>query len=163
GEVAGRVVDVHVLRARVRRVDAPRRRRGVPVVDRRVVLDARVRAAPRRLGDVAHEPARVDRLDDGPVGAAGQLPLAAVLDRAPGLAAGPDGCRPRVGAAHEGDRAGGRAALAQMLHGPADLREVDARAGAAPEDLALLGVPGEDRVHVVLDAEDEAGRAVRLL
>ena len=35
--------------------------------------------------------------------------------------------------------------------------------GAAAEDLALLGVPVEDRLHRVLDGEDEAGRALRLL
>ena len=33
--------------------------------------------------------------------------------------------------------------------------------GAAAEDPALLGVPVEDRLHVVLDAQDEAGRALR--
>src|SRR3712207_8973972 len=48
-EVAGRVVDVHVLRARVRRVDPARVRAGVPVVDDRVVLDARVGALPGGL------------------------------------------------------------------------------------------------------------------
>ena len=55
------------------------------------------------------------------------------------------------------------AALAQVLHRTADVREVDARARTAAEDLALLGVPAEDRLHRVLDAEDEAGRALRLL
>src|SRR6185312_2383815 len=39
-QVAGRVVDVHVLAARVGRVDAPRHRAGVPLVDHRVVLRA---------------------------------------------------------------------------------------------------------------------------
>ena len=62
-QVAGRVVDVHVLRARVRRVDAPAVRARVPLVDRRVVLDARVGAAPRGLGDLVHQRARVERLD----------------------------------------------------------------------------------------------------
>ncbi len=56
-----------------------------------------------------------------------------------------------------------RAALGQLLHRAADVGEVDPRARAAAEDLALLGVPGEDRLHVVLDAEDEAGRALRAL
>src|SRR5262249_26345379 len=32
--------------------------------------------------------------------------------------------------------------------------------GAAPEDHPLLGVPIEDRLHRVLDREDEAGRAL---
>ena len=64
GEVAGRVVDVHVLAARVRCVDPARVRGRVPLVDRRVVLDARIGAAPRRLGDLPHQLARRDRLAD---------------------------------------------------------------------------------------------------
>ena len=51
-EVARRVVHVHVLGARVRGVDPARDRAGVPLVDRRVVLDARIGALPRRLGDL---------------------------------------------------------------------------------------------------------------
>ena len=43
------------------------------------------------------------------------------------------------------------------------MREVDARAGAAAEDDALAPDPVEDRVHRVVDREDEAGRALRLL
>ena len=35
--------------------------------------------------------------------------------------------------------------------------------GAAAEDHPLLGVPLEDRLHRVLDPEDEAGRALRAL
>ena len=45
----------------------------------------------------------------------------------------------------------------------ADRREVDAGAGAALEDHALGLAPVEDRLHRVLDGEDEAGRALRLL
>src|SRR3712207_2124445 len=45
----------------------------------------------------------------------------------------------------------------------ADPREVDPRPGAAAEDAPFLGVPVEDRLHRVLDAEDEAGAALRLL
>jgi len=79
------------------------------------------------------------------------------------LAAGLDRARRRVGAAHEGDRAGGIAALGELLLGRAKLREVDARAGAAAEDDALAPDPVEDGLHRVLDREDEAGRALRLL
>ena len=50
--------------------------------------------------------------------------------------------------------------LDERLHRAADLREVDPRAGAALEDDPLLGVPVEDRLHRVLDREDEAGRAL---
>ncbi len=81
GEVARRVVDGHVLRARVRRVDAARVRERVPGVDRRVVLDARIGALPRRLGDLAEQAASVGRLDDRAVGARGEVPLLALDDR----------------------------------------------------------------------------------
>ena len=50
GEVAGRVVEEHVLRARVRRADRPDCRAGVPVVDGGVELDAGIGARPRRRG-----------------------------------------------------------------------------------------------------------------
>ena len=63
----------------------------------------------------------------------------------------------RVGAAHEADRAGGGAAGGEQLLGGADAGQVDAGAGAALEDQPLLLVPVEDRVHRVVDGEDEAG------
>src|SRR5581483_10162278 len=47
-------------------------------------------------------------------------------------------------------------------HGAADPGEVDPRARTALEDEPLLGVPLEDRLHRVLDAQDEAGRALLL-
>ena len=80
------------------------------------------------------------------------------LGRAPGRAAGLDGAGGRVGAAHERDRAGRGAAGGQQLLGRPDPGEVEAGAGAALEDQALLAVPVEDRVHRVVDGEDEAGR-----
>ncbi len=61
GEVAGGVVDEHVLRAGVRRVDPVRRLARVPPVDRRVVLDPRVAADPGRLRHLAEERPRVER------------------------------------------------------------------------------------------------------
>ena len=212
--------------ARVRRVDPPAVRRGVPLVDRRVVLHARVGAAPGGLGDFAHQLARWDRLADRLAGGAGgQPPLAVLLDgahelvgdphrvvrvlvldrlealavdrhvkagvaqslglvlllglapdeltdvgmidvehdhlrRTAGLATGLDRARPRVRAAHERDRPRGGAALGQRLHRAADVRQVDARARAAAEDHPLLGVPVEDRLHRVLDGEDEAGTSI---
>ena len=85
------------------------------------------------------------------------------LRRAPRLATRLDRPGPRVGAAHERHRPGGEPALRQRLLGGADVRQVDPRPGAAAEDHPLLGVPVEDRLYVVLDAEDEAGRALRLL
>ncbi len=212
GEVAGRVVDVHVLAAWVGGVDPARLRAGVPAVDDRVVLDARVGAAPGGVGDLVHQLARVERLHRLAGAARGQLPVLAGLDRlhelvgdpdrvvgvlvldrgealavdrhveagvaqrrgllllvglapdevldvrvvdveddhlrrAAGLAAGLDRPRPGVGAAHEGDGTAGGATLLQRLHRAADVGEVDAGAGAAAEDLALFGVPVEDRLH----------------
>ena len=55
GEVARRVVEEHVLGARVGRVDPVRVGRGVPLVDGRVVLDARVAAQVGGLGHLAED------------------------------------------------------------------------------------------------------------
>jgi len=55
GQVAGRVVEEHVLGAGVGGVDAAGVRAGVPAVDRAVVLDPRVAAGPGRLGDAAEQ------------------------------------------------------------------------------------------------------------
>ena len=55
------------------------------------------------------------------------------------------------------DRAGGGAAGGQQLLGGADAGEVQAGAGAALEDQPLLPVPVQDRVHRVVDGQDEAG------
>src|SRR5213078_3080315 len=85
------------------------------------------------------------------------------LRRAPRLAAGLDRAGAGVGAAHEADRAGGVAALGELLLRRAQFREVDARAGAAAEDDPLAPDPVEDRLHRVVDREDEARAALRLL
>ncbi len=79
------------------------------------------------------------------------------LGRAAGGATGLDGAGGGVGAAHEGDRAGGVAAGGQQFLGGADPGEVEAGAGAALEDHALFLVPVEDRLHGVVDGQDEAG------
>ena len=223
GEVARRVVEAHVFGARVGRGDAAGLGVGVPVVDRVVVLDARISACPRRLAHRAEQRLGVDRLDDLTGLAAAQAELGALLHGAheligdahgvvgvlvlhggnvstaqihveAGIAQGADlvflahlgldelldvgvvdvkhdhlgraargttgldGARGRIGATHERHRAGGRAAGGQQLLGRADAREVEASAGATLEDQALLAVPVEDRVHGVVDGEDEAGR-----
>ncbi len=85
------------------------------------------------------------------------------LRRAARLAAGLDRARPGVGAAHERHGPRGGAALGQRLHRAADVRQVDPRARAAAEDHPLLRVPVEDRLHRVVDREDEAGAALRAL
>ena len=222
GEVAGRVVQVHVLAARVRAVDPAGLRAGVPVVDGVVVLDAGVGAGPGGLGHLAEERLGVDLLDDLAGHAGAQAELAAGLDglhelvvhadrvvgvlvldgrdvvaaqvhvearvaqgadlllllhlgldevldvgvvdveddhlgRAAGGATGLDRSGGGVGAAHEGDGTGGVAAGGEQLLGGADAGEVQAGAGAALEDHALFLVPVEDRLHGVVDGQDEAG------
>ena len=222
GEVAGRVVQVHVLAARVRAVDPAGLRAGVPGVDGVVVLDAGVGAGPGGLGHLAEERLGVDLLDDvaGHAGRRPNLPPSSTAfmnvvvhaDRVVGVlvldgrdvvaaqvhvearvAQGADlllflhlgldevldvgvvdveddhlGRAARgatrldrscggVGTAHEGDRTGGVAARGQQLLGGADAGEVQAGAGAALEDHALFLVPVEDRLHGVVDGQDEAG------
>ncbi len=85
------------------------------------------------------------------------------LRGAAGLAAGLDRARPRVGAAHERHGPGSSAALRKRLDRSADLRQIHAGAGAAAEDAPFAGVPVENRLHGVVDGQDEAGRALRLL
>src|SRR5207342_2036849 len=85
------------------------------------------------------------------------------LRRTPRLAAGLDRPGRRVGAAHEADGPARMAALGELLLRRAQLREVDARARAAAEDDSLAPDPVEDRLHRVLDREDEARRALRAL
>src|SRR5205807_9111201 len=97
------------------------------------------RLAPDELLDVG-----MIGVEDHHLGGAPRLPTR--LD-------GPGGC---VGAAHEAHRAaGGPAALEPVLRGP-EAREVDPRTGSALEDDPLFPVPVEDRVHRVVDGEDEA-------
>ena len=109
---------------------------GVAQRARLALLD---RLAPDELFDVG----MVDVEDHHLGGAAG---LAARLDRA----------GRRVGAAHEAHRTRRGAAALQVLLRRADAGQVDAGAGAALEDRALFPVPVEDRVHRVVDREDEA-------
>ena len=71
GQVARRVVQEHVLGARIARVDGVRGLARVPLLDGVLVLRARVAADPRALGDKVEQRRRVDRLDglarrDGP-------------------------------------------------------------------------------------------------
>src|SRR5581483_11651253 len=65
--------------------------------------------------------------------------------------------------AHERDRPRRVAALRELLLRRAQARQVHARAGAAAEDHPFAADPVEDRVHRVLDREDEARRALRAL
>ena len=145
GQVAGRVVDVHVLAARVRGVDAPGVGAGVPAVDRRVVLHARVGAAIGGLGDLAHQLARADRLADGLAGRAGdQAPLAVLLDRLHEL----------VGHAHRVvrvlvlDREEAVAVDRHVKAGVAQRRGLVLLLGLAPDELADVRVVDVEHDHL---------------
>ncbi len=61
GQVAGGVVEEHVLGAGIRGIDASRVLRGVPLVDCRVVLHAGVAALPGGFGDLVHDLAGLAR------------------------------------------------------------------------------------------------------
>jgi len=78
GEVAGRVVEEHVFRARVGRIDAAARRAGMPLVDGGVVLQAGIGAGPGRLGDLFPQIPGLERFMNLAVDAADQVPLAAL-------------------------------------------------------------------------------------
>ena len=151
GQVARGVVEEHVLGARVGRVDPVRVGRGVPLVDRRVVLDARVAA---QVGGIGHAPEdvagaigvhRLVRGDDG-VG----RPLA-VVD---------DGLHERVGHADrvvgvlEEDRAVGLAGEARVVAG------LDERPGLLL--LVRLRVDELEDVRMPGVEDDHLGRAAGL-
>ena len=58
-EIARGIIEEHVLAARVRRIDRPGLRTGVPVVDRRVILHARVATKVRTLCHLSQQILRV--------------------------------------------------------------------------------------------------------
>ena len=62
-----------------------------------------------------------------------------------------------VGAPHEAHRPARLAAAGEKLRSRADTTQVDAGTRPALEDQPFLGVPVQDRLHGVLDRQDEAG------
>ena len=81
GEIAGRVVEEHVFRARIGCADLARRRAGVPVVHGGVELQARIGRGPRGVADLLPQVARLKRLGDALLVAPGQVPVAVGFDR----------------------------------------------------------------------------------
>jgi len=79
GQVAGRIVEEHVLRARIRGVDTRRVLTCVPAVDRGVELHPGITADPGRLRDLRHQFRRLVGLDDGAVGPGTRVPQATGL------------------------------------------------------------------------------------
>src|SRR6185312_15578648 len=62
-QIAGRVIEVHVLAARVGAVDAAGFRRSVPLINSGIELHAGIGAFPSRFGDLPEQLARLDGLN----------------------------------------------------------------------------------------------------
>ena len=82
GEVARRVVQEHVFRARIGGADVAGRLAGVPVVHGGVEVQAGIGRGPGGVADLLPEIARLQRLGDLLGGAADQVPVAVGLDGA---------------------------------------------------------------------------------
>ena len=78
-QVAGGVVQKKIFRAWVRSPYATTGRTGVPLVDRGVELETRVRTGPRSLGYARPQIACLDRLADRTVGSIDQVPVIVLL------------------------------------------------------------------------------------
>src|SRR3546814_11122131 len=85
-QVAGGVVEEHVLRAGIGAVDAPGGGAGVPLVNGGVVLHAGIGAGPGGVGDAVPQVARLHLLVHAPVGAPDQAPGVVVQHRQIGRA-----------------------------------------------------------------------------
>ena len=79
-EVARRVVEEHVFRTRVRGADRTRLRAGVPVVDRRVELDAGIGGSPGGEADLLPEVAGFQRLRNFVAEAGAEIPILVIGD-----------------------------------------------------------------------------------
>ena len=82
GEVARRVVQEHVFRARIGGADVAGRLAGVPVVHGGVEVQAGIGRGPGGVADLFPELAGLQRLCDLLVGAADQIPVAVGFDSA---------------------------------------------------------------------------------
>jgi hypothetical protein len=115
-----------------------------------VVLHARVGALPRRLGDLAQQVARVGRLDDGAVGARGEVPLLGLEDRLHELVGHPN----RVVSVLVLDRGPVRRVQRHVVAGLLEDARLPLLLGLAPDELL--------DVRVVDVEHDHLGRAPRL-
>ena len=80
-QIAGRVVEEHIFRARIRSVDAIRGLAGVPAIDRGVVLHAGIAALPRGFGHAVQQFAGAEFLGGLAVGDVFGPPIAIVFGR----------------------------------------------------------------------------------
>ena len=81
-QIAGRVVEEHIFRARIGRIDATRRRACVPVVDGRIILQAGIGRSPGGIADLFPEILGLQRLVGLAVNAPCEVPIGIGLDRA---------------------------------------------------------------------------------
>ena len=131
-QIARRVVQEHVLRAGIARIDATGLRARVPVVDRRIELHPGIAAHPRALRDHPHQVARLVGVHDLAVPDGLRLPLAIVQH----------GAHEIVGHAH---------AVIGVL-------EEDRPVGHARERTVIAGVDERPRLLLFFDlAADELG------
>ena len=80
-EITGGVIQEHVLRTRVRSIDATMSRTGVPLVNRGVVLQTRVRTVPSRLANISPKLLSSNGPHRLAVGSRHQIPISIILDR----------------------------------------------------------------------------------
>src|SRR5699024_9123285 len=75
---------------------------------------------------------------------------------------GLDSARGRIRTTHERDRAGSSAAGGKRFFRGANPREVQSRSGTALENQSFFLVPVQDRLHRVVDRQDETRRDLLL-
>ena len=80
-EVACGVVEEHIFRARIGRTDRAGSRAGVPIIHRRVEMQARISRRPRGVTDLLPQIARLQGLVDLAIGALDQVPVGVAFDR----------------------------------------------------------------------------------
>ncbi len=167
-QVAGGIVEEHVLGAGIRRVDAAAGRTGVPFVDGGVVLEAGVGAAPGGVGDLIPQLAGRYALGDFAVGPGDQLPLAVLqhlLEEGVGHPDAVVGVLPGDGAVGLGIPIGVvlrkrhlGVALAGELDDPLDIALGDHHLAGAEHRLFELGVAPRVEPRLAFAAGDLAAR-----
>ena len=74
-QIARRVVEEHVFTARIARIDSSAFWAGVPSVDCRIELDARIRTVPCGFVDLSPKFARIERLRNFAISATNEIPI----------------------------------------------------------------------------------------
>ena len=140
GEVAGRVVEEHVLGAGVGRMDRLGALASMPFLDGTVVLQTRIAANPGALGDLV-EHSRGVLLLEGLTGHGGECPPLLAVD----------------GRLHEGVRNTHREVLVLIHHRTVSLtveRAIVALLDEGPGLLLFLGLGGDELLHVAVGVAD---------